>query len=126
MSDRAGRNIMTEMEKRMAVLSDTEIRGVFDYLCNRNCCHNGDCRKNIGKNVSVSEAIKKIEDYRKYIWINPEELNNTTVQVQNMKGRDHRNVMLIDNLFQLRNPHDGVINYTIGYDKVANNIQHIS
>ena len=126
MSDRAGRNIMTEMEKRMAVLSDTGIRGVLDYLCNRNCCHNGDCRENIGKNVSVSEAIKKIEDYRKYVWINPEELNNTTVQVQNMKGRDHRNVMLIDNLFQLRNPHDGVINYTIGYDKVANNIQHIS
>ena len=73
-----------------------------------------------------SEAIKKIEDYRKHIWINPEELNNTTVQVQNMKGRDHLNVMLIDNLFQLRNPLDGVINETIGYDKVANNVQHIS
>jgi hypothetical protein len=47
----------------------------------------------------------------KRIWINPEELSNTTDEVQKLSGRDHKTVLLIDNLFQLRNPHTKAIEY---------------
>ena len=35
-SDRSGHNSVTEMEKRIAALSDTDIRGVLSYICDRN------------------------------------------------------------------------------------------
>ena len=114
-----GPNIQTEIEKRMAVLSDTDIRGVFSYICDRNCRHDKDCRNKISDGISVSDALKTVEDFRKHIWINPEELGNTTDEVQKLSGRDHRTVMLIDNLFQVRSPHNREIEYTIGFDKVT-------
>ena len=118
-SNRSGPNIDTEMEKRMAALSDTDIRGVFSYICDRNSRDGKDCRNKISDGISVSDALKKVEDFRKHLWINPEDISNTTDKVQKLSGRDHRTVLLIDNLFQLRNPHTKAIEYRIGYDKVT-------
>ena len=67
-SDRGGPNIMTEMDKRMAALSDKEIRGVFYYICDRN---NRNCQQKISEDISVSEALNIVEDFRKHLWINP-------------------------------------------------------
>jgi hypothetical protein len=122
-SDRSGPNMQTEIEKRMAVLSDTDIRGVFSYICDRNCRHGKNCRNKISDGISVSDALKKVEDFRKHIWINPEELGNTTDKVQKLSGRDHRTVMLIDNLFQMRNPHTREIEYTIEFNKVKEKVK---
>ena len=106
---------MTEMDKGMAALSDKEIRGVFCYICDRNCRNNRNCQQKISEDISVSEALNKVEDFRKHLWINPEDLTNTSGKVQNLSGRHHRIVMLIDNLFRLRNQ----IEYKIGYDQVT-------
>jgi hypothetical protein len=60
-SDKSGANIQTEIEKRMAVLSATDICGVFSYICYRNCSHDEDCRRKISCGISVSRALKKVE-----------------------------------------------------------------
>ena len=69
--------------------------------------------------ISVSDAFQNVEDFRKHLWKNPEDISNTKDEVQKLSGRDHRTVLLIDNLFQLRNPHTKEIEYKIGYDKVT-------
>ena len=103
----------------MAALLDKEIRGVFCYICDRNCRNSKNCQQKISEDIPVSEALNKVEDFRKHLWINPQDLTNTSDKVQNLSGRDHRIVMLIDNLFQLRNPSSGEIEYKIGYDQVT-------
>ena len=44
LSDRYGRNVGNINGKRMIALSDTDIRGVFSYICDRYCRHDADCR----------------------------------------------------------------------------------
>ena len=55
-SDRHGRNVGNINGKRMVALSDTDIRGVFSYICDRYCRHDaGSCRNKISDGISVSD-----------------------------------------------------------------------
>ena len=66
MYNRSGRNVETEIEKKMAAHLETDIHGVFSYICDRNCRYDADCRNNISDGISVSDAFKKVEDLRKH------------------------------------------------------------
>ena len=82
MYDRSGRNVETEIEKKMAAHSDTDIRGVFSYICDRNCRHDADCRNNISDGISVSDAFKKVEDFRKHLWIKLHNDNLMSIRIE--------------------------------------------
>jgi len=118
MSDNIGHNSKTEYEKRLHALSDGEIQRVFDYVCYDRCKERY-CRNEISKNKSVSDSLNVVENLRKHLWLNPPDLNNTLDRQKKLLGRDHRNVQLIDTLFQMKNPATKEINYTIGYDRVS-------
>ena len=115
---KTGHNNKTEYEKRLHALSDGEIRRVFDYICYERC-HGRNCRNEISKNKSVSDSLNEVEEFRKHLWVNPEDITNTSDQEKKLLGRDHRNVQLIDNLFKMMNPRTKTIDYTIGYMRVS-------
>ena len=102
----------------MNALSDSNIIGVFDYICYEKC-KDKNCRDayTTVRKKSVSDSIKYLRDYRTLLWANPEKFE-TTERLKALSGRDHRNLMLIDSLFQMRDRNTGEFKYTLGYDRV--------
>jgi len=72
---------------------------------------------------SFQECMGLVRGFRNHLWSTPAHISGYTSNASDstsktLSGRDYRNVQLIDQLFSMRNPITGEINYTLGYDKV--------
>jgi hypothetical protein len=119
MSDSISRNQVTEMQKKLDVLNDGEI---FDYICNSRCGNKQKCGRMISSVKSLQECMGLVKGFRNHLWSPPAHIsgynNASDGTSKTLSRRDYRNVQLIDQLFSMRNPITGEINYTLGYDKV--------
>ena len=85
---KTGHNTKTEYEKRLHALSDGEIWLVFDYVCySYEKCHERNFRNEISKNKSVSDSFNEVEKLRKHLWVNPEDIINTSDKQKKLIGR---------------------------------------
>lgn len=71
---------------------------------------------------SFQECMGLVRGFRNHLWSTPAHIsgysNASDSTSKTLSGRDYRNVQLIDQLFSMRIPITGEINYTLGYDKV--------
>ena len=115
MSDNAGTNTLTEMEKKIRATSLDSICGVFDYVCNERCGYERNCRNRVENGKSTAEKIKTVKDFKEKLWKDPESYE---VQLKKaLSAKDCRSVSLIVDLFEMKSSETGKINYHIGYDK---------
>ena len=119
MSDRGGQNSVTELEKRMKVLSDEDIREVFNYKC-YNRCRARNCCDTFAAGKTVNEQFKIVKDFRKTLWKDPKDLNfDESHKLMRLSGRDQRNIALIVELFEMKSPTSKCIDFRLGYDRVS-------
>jgi len=108
------RNCQSEIEKQTKATDEKEIMDVF----RTNCAESRSlfkCDKNCGSSLAdgnIPEAIQKVSDYRKYLWIPNSEICDDEYSI-----RDHRTALLIDDLFRMKD-RNGNFDFRIGYDKV--------
>ena len=122
------RNVKTEMDKRMAALDDSSIATVFVSYCKISKYASFLCDKKCGSNVisngDIPAGIKLVRDLRKHIWVNPDSISMGDSELERklkeLSGRDHRNVLMLNDLFRMKQV-GGQVRFTIGYDRIEVN-----
>ena len=128
------RNTLSEIAKRQNALNVTlSILPIFRNTCEHSRGSSFHCNRHCADAIcdTHSEAVDYAVKFRQHLWVNPSEFARSTScstalgRVFNtLSGRDHRNVLLLNELFLMKSS-AGNVDFCLGPKKVLH-FDHLS